>query len=250
MNLRNLLKGNKGIINVPVDNSLTVREQALEFFESVYGQDDLKENIYRVLTAEDNNINLMLVGPPATSKTLVMNVILEKCKDVVFFGANTTAAGLIETLYKHQNAKIVIIDELDKLKKTDLDCILGLLNDGKINKNLKTVTYDFKMNCKVFATSNSSTKFKAAIKSRFQIYTLKPYTDEEFIEVVKFCIGAKLGEDKAEAVAQILIENDRKDARIAISLVGTMRPSDSIEDIIKVVETYLKYQAEGEVDYN
>lgn len=252
MNLRNLLKGNnnKGAINVPVNTNLSINEQALEFFDDVYGSDDLKVNIYRILTSEDNNTNFMLVGPPATSKTLIMDVIAKKCKDVVFFGANTSAAGLIETLYRHQNAKIVIIDELDKLKKSDLDCILGLLNDGSIKKALKTVNYDFKMNCKIFATSNSSTKFKAAIKSRFQTYTLKPYTDEEFINVVKFCIGDKLDEEKAETVARILIENDRKDARIAISLTSTMRPADSIEDITNVVATYLRYQAEGEVDYN
>ena len=50
----------------------------------------MKDIIERVLNT-DENYNLMLVGPPASSKTLFLMGILDIRKDGVFFdGSNTT----------------------------------------------------------------------------------------------------------------------------------------------------------------
>jgi hypothetical protein len=142
---RSSLLKEKYLLNSP-------KEQANLFFSEIWGLDGMKENLFRALTSE-LQVNILLLGPPATSKTLFMTTILRKCNNVFYFdAANTTSAGLIEELYHGRSAKLVIIDEIDKLKRNDLNSLLGLLNDGRIVKVLKNTQYDFTLeNIKVFA---------------------------------------------------------------------------------------------------
>ena len=103
-NKQSILKENYG--------ARTIKEQSEIFFSRIYGLYDMKENIFRALTSEEQ-INVLLVGPPATSKTLFMSTIQEQCNDVFYFDAsNTTSAGLIEELYANRKARLIIIDEL------------------------------------------------------------------------------------------------------------------------------------------
>ena len=68
-------------------------------FTNILGYDDLKQIVSRVLDAEDN-YNLLFIGPPASSKTLFLQGILEIRKDAVYFdGSNTT--NRIKTLQLH-----------------------------------------------------------------------------------------------------------------------------------------------------
>lgn len=238
----------KSKLKIDVDKNLSIKEQALQVFKRIYGFDDLKFNVYRMAMSELNG-NVLLVGPPATNKSLMMEVIAESFHDVIFFGANTTGAGFVETLYANQGAQFVIIDELDKMTKADLKCLLGFLNDGRVKKDTKTIHYDFKMSCKVFATANSN-KFGAAIKSRFQTYNIPPYSDEDFVNVVKFCLQDYIVPEVSQTIAQILIQNDRKDVRIATSLMAQIKGISDVNEIVEIVQTYLKYQSSDNVDYN
>ena len=178
-------------------------------------------------------------------------VIQEQCNDVCYFdAANTSGAGLIEVLYNHQKMKILIIDEIDKLKKNDLNSLLGLLNNGKIDKSLKNMKYNFSMNCKIFATSNSNTKLSKPMRSRFQEYHLPEYSDDEFIEVVKFCLDKKITSITAEIIAKILLMHERKDVRAAISVSNLLQRGDTMDDISRVIETWIKYKSQDSIDYN
>jgi hypothetical protein len=58
-------------------------------FNKIQGYDDIKDIVRRVLDAEDN-YNLLLIGPPASAKTLFLLAILESKKGVYFDGSNTT----------------------------------------------------------------------------------------------------------------------------------------------------------------
>src|SRR5438445_541435 len=124
-----------GLFKVKIDKTVDEFEQAYTFFKQVYGLEETKENVYLNLTSIEQ-VNTLLVGPPATAKSLFLKVIKESCKDVIFFDASTgsTGAGLITLLANNKKAKVLLIDELDKLKKNDVNVILGLLNDGSVHK--------------------------------------------------------------------------------------------------------------------
>ena len=232
-------------------SNMTTQDQALQFFSNIYGLDGMKENLFRALISEEQ-INILLVGPPATSKTLVMSTIQEKCNDVFYYDAsNTTSAGLIEELFYNRNAKLIIIDEIDKLKRNDLSSLLGLLNNGKIVKKLKEIKYDFRIeNVKIFATSNSIVNLPKPVRSRFQEYYLREYSDDDFIQVVKFCLIKKLPEEICEAIGLMLISVERKDVRAAIGISNLLKTNDTKEDVLRVFENWTNHKMEGYGDYD
>lgn len=231
-------------------NNIPIQDQAYHFFSNIYGLDGMKENIFRALISEEQ-INILLVGPPATSKTLVMSTIQEKCNDVFYYDAsNTTSAGLIAELFYNKNAKLIIIDEIDKLKRNDLSSLLSLFNNGKIVKKLKEIKYDFKIeNVKIFATSNSIVNLPKPVRSRFQEYYLREYSDDDFIKVVKFCLSKKLPEEICEAIGLMLISIERKDVRAAIGISNLLKTNDTKEDVLRVFENWTNYKMEGYGDY-
>lgn len=229
----------------------TAQDQALEFFSNIYGLAGMKENLFRALVS-DKQINVLLVGPPATSKTLFMTTIQQKCNNVFYFDAsNTTGAGLIEELYNNRRTRLVIIDEIDKLKKNDMSCLLGLLNDGRIVKSLKQIRYDFRIeNIKVFATSNTLVNLSKPVRSRFQVYHLDEYTDEDFLNVVKFCLQNKLPEEINEMIGILLIDSDIKDVRTAMGLGNLLKKEDTKEDVMRVFENWNSHRMRENLDYN
>lgn len=245
-----LLSRKQGLLK-QVPKGIDYRAQSLTFFSNVYGQEDIKENLYLGLTS-DEQINILLVGAPATSKTLYMSTIAKKCNDTLYFDAsNLSGAGLIAELDRNRKAKLVIIDEIDKLNKRDMACLLGLLNDGMVVKHLKDDRISFRMeNVKVFATSNSVKKLSKPIRSRFQEYHIEPYNDEEYVQVVTFCLNHKFSNEICAHIANILIENGRKDVRAAISIGALIKPNHSIEDIARVISNWVKRKTEASLDYN
>ncbi len=242
---------NKGLIKVKVENTQSLFDQAATFFQKVYGLQDIKENLYLMLTSEEQ-VNCLLVGAPATAKTLFMQCIKENCRDVIFFdaAAGSTGAGLINLLKNNRSAKILVIDELDKLKKNDMNVALGLLNDGSVDKDLKDESIHFKMNCKVFATSNSTKKLSKPFLSRMQVYNLPEYSDEEFIDVVAYCLESKVALTDAVLIAKVLISHNMKNVRQAISVGKMIKKGMTQEEIVKVIETLIKYSTNQVVDYN
>jgi Holliday junction DNA helicase RuvB len=248
--IKKLLNHNKGILKEKPQGE-TIREQALNFFDRVYGLDDIKVNLYRALISEEN-INTMLFGAPASSKSLFMKIIEEKTNDSYYYDAsNSSGAGFIESLYNNQNAKVILIDEIGMLRKNDLDSLRGFLNDGRIIKNLRKIRYDFTIeNCKVFATTNDL-DFSRAIRSRFLEYHIPEYDSETFIKVVQFCLKDKLLPDTSEMIANVLLSHKIKDVRHAISAANLIHKKDTLEDIVSTIETMIKYKpAANTIDYN
>ena len=249
-NLKKLMNRKTDPMFIEEPKFKTIPEQSKEFFSKVYGLDLVKENIYRALLAQ-GQINILLIGPPATSKTLFMEQIQEKCNNVCYFDAsNTSGPGFLEYLNLHQKSMVLIIDEVDKLKKNDLNSLLGLLNNGRVVKNVKGTVYNFTMNCKIFATSNSNANLTKPTRSRFQEYHLPEYTDNDYIDVVKFCLAERITETTAEIIAKILLAHERKDVRAAISISNLIQMGDTMDDIARVVETWINYKSQDTIDYN
>jgi Holliday junction resolvasome RuvABC ATP-dependent DNA helicase subunit len=241
----------------PQDETKSIRQRALEFFSNIIGNDDIKENVYRVLLREDRIINILLVGPPATSKTLMCKVIEDKCNNVIFYDAasGSTGAGLIEILRRNLNTKILIIDEISEMKGKDLEVLRGLLNDGRVSKTLKSQLINFKMkNLKVFATTNNPTKLSLPLKSRFQMYMINGYNDEEFVQVLKFCLVKQnviRNEQLAEELAYAMLQYEIKNIRTALSICSLVHESDTHEDIKRIIDNYIANDASKiNINYN
>jgi len=234
------------------NNNVTIFDKAKMFFEPIYGLDEIKENLYISMESEEQ-INILLFGAPATAKTLFMNCIKEKKKNVLYidFSTGTTGAGLISLLKNNQKAEYILIDEIDKAKKNDMNVILGLLANGSVDKDLKGSHIHFKMKAKIIGTCNSTKNLSKPFLSRMQVYHLPEYTDEQYLDVVCNCLEYKLGLAASVLIAKTLLAHDLKNVRLAIS-IGKMLPRGLTQyEITRVINNYLKHSLiDEEIDYN
>lgn len=229
------------------DLTKSIDERAELFFKDIIGQTAIKRQIYRALLRDNRLINILLVGAPATSKTLFLKIIEQKCNGVVFYDASTgsSGAGLIELIRRNPTMKVLEIDEMAEMKRNDIEVMRGLANDGRIAKALKTEFINLKLdNLKIFATTNNPTKLSKPIKSRFQIYLIQPYTDLEFIEVIKFCFKKQniIKDDiLANELAHALIKFKIKNVRNALACCSLIHEGDTYEIIEQTIEDYIRY---------
>ncbi|MFB5600264.1 MAG: AAA family ATPase [Nitrososphaeraceae archaeon] len=223
----------------------TLEERALDFFNEIYSYDDLKEILYRGIVSE-HNISILLVGPPATSKSLLLQCIHEKLKDCVYYdAANSSGPGIIQDLTNHRNARIILIDEIDKLNRKDQAVFYNLMETGEVIITKKDNNIKFQMDHpKIFATSNSIQHLNKPLRSRFSIYRLQEYSDKDFIKISVNLITSKFHFPSilSALIAQLLLEKGEKDIRKVLNIAKLIRPDDDVNKIKKVIETYLKYQ--------
>lgn len=235
-----------GLFKEEQDKTISIKERSLRFFSDIIGNEEIKENMYRALIQENRTINILLSGPPATSKTLLCKVIESSCNGVLFFdaAAGSTGSGLVELLRQNKGAKVLIIDEISELKKNDIDLLRGLLNDGRVSRTLKSKPVNFKMNgLRVFATTNNPTKLSLPIKSRFQIYQVNGYNNEEFIQVLSFCLLKQKivnSEQMSKELAYAMLHYQIKNIRTALSVCSLISNEDTHEDIKRIIEQYLE----------
>lgn len=229
----------------PQSNIHTLEERALDFFNEIYSYDDLKEILYRGILSE-HNVNILLVGPPATSKSLLLQCIHEKLKDCVYYDAvNSSGPGIIQDLTNHKNTRIILIDEIDKLNKKDQAVFYNLMETGEIIITKKDSKINFTMdNPKIFATSNGIEHLNKPLRSRFSIYRLQEYSDKDFIKISVHLITSKFHFPSilSALIAQLLLEKGEKDIRKVLNIAKLIRPDDDVKKIKKIIETYLKYQ--------
>jgi len=237
------------IFKQPQDESKSIMERSLIFFKNVIGNNEIKEALYRSLLQDDRTINTILVGPPATSKSLLLKQIENGCNKVLWYdcASGSTSSGLIEMLRRNMDTKILILDEISEMKRTDIDVLRSLLNDGRISKTLKSQFINFKMKgLRIYATTNNPTKLSIPIKSRFQMYLIDPYNDTEYVEVLTFCLLKQKivsNEQMAKELSWAMLHYGIKNIRTALSVCSLIHETDKHEDIKRIIENYLMFNA-------
>src|SRR5215469_5283745 len=204
-------------------------------FKNIEGYDDLKDIVRRALDAEDN-YNLLLVGPPASAKTLFLLGILESKKGVYFDGSNTT--NRILDVLEEKRPKIICIDELDKMPKQFQEKLLNFTESGHIKVDQVRKQYDFKIKgAKVFAACNEIIRLSRPLQSRFRRLHLPPYNEEQFVEVsVKVLPNLKIAHVIGKAVW-----DQRGDIRDVISIGKLVRKNDGPEEVEQILRTMIRY---------
>src|SRR5215469_8879304 len=93
----------------------------------------------------------LLCGPPASAKTLL---ILGICRKGVYFDGSNTTNRILYVL-EERRAKVICIDELDKMSRQFQNQFLNFLDSGRIKDDHQRRSYDFEIRgAKVFATCN------------------------------------------------------------------------------------------------
>jgi replication-associated recombination protein RarA len=223
-----------------------LNDQENNFFSGIHLYDDLKHLLGRMLVSR-GSVHCVLVGPPASGKTMFLLAIQKNMKDVFFIdGTNASGAGIVEKLFAYPRTKIILIDELEKMSRRDQNMLLNLLETGMLvsTKVRKTQEKEFR-SIKLFATSNDIERLSKPLRSRIVELHLPSYNFDEFREItVKLATNRyRLNREIADKITFVVWhEIGTKDVRDALRLAKLVT---SVDDVEKIAGTIMKYNPKG-----
>jgi Holliday junction DNA helicase RuvB len=208
-----------------------------DLFDVVEGYEDLKTFIKLSLTAEEP-VHCLLVGPPATAKSLFLMEI-ERLGGRFITAGTSTKVGIRDVIYD-ELPRILIIDELDKIEDPkDLSSLLTWMETGRIVIAKHGLQDERRGKGWVFAACNSLRGIPPELIDRFQVFNIKPYTREEFVRVVTgYLVKRKnVPEDLARYIAE-KVQEYSVSVREAVRISRLAKSKDDVDKIIKIVERY------------
>jgi Holliday junction DNA helicase RuvB len=213
------------------------------FFSDMHHYNDLKLLLSRMLISKEP-VHCVLVGPPASGKTMFLLSIQKSMKDVFFIDAtNASGAGIVDKLFTYPRTRIILIDEIEKMPKRGQNMLLNLLETGMLVSTKVRKTQEMKFaGIILFATSNDIERLSKPLRSRLMEFHLPEYNFDEFREIVEKLAANRyrLNREIADKIASVVwYEMGTKDVRDALQLAKLGR---SIDDVDKTARTIMRYK--------
>lgn len=204
-------------------------------WNGIYGHQGAKVLLSRALKQGD--VHVLLVGPPGSGKSTMMNALEEHVPGVVYRDTKEiTATALQATLKK--DPPILLLDEFDKGQRDVYDTLNLPMEQGRVVKDTATESFDVKIGTQIIASANTPDRIPNYIRSRFRDIEFEAYTAEEFVEVCSHMLPVEIGwvttETEAKKVAHTTLEiagdTDPRTARDIADLC------DHVEDVPTVAK--------------
>ena len=223
--------------NTKVTNS---NKSALQYdlFDNIIGYDDIKKLFFLSFESQ-KPIHILLVGPPASAKTLFMLGCMKLERSYFTLGTHSTKSGMLDYLFE-KRPRYLIIDEIEHMSIRDQTVLLSLMETGIIAETKHMKTRNTQVKTWVFATTNETNHMLTPLLSRFLVLHFKQYKFENFLDISIHMLGQEgIAKDIANEVATQVWHNMRsKDIRDCIKIAHLAKTKD---DVIWIVETLLKY---------
>jgi Cdc6-like AAA superfamily ATPase len=191
----------------------------------------------------ERSVHLLLCGPPSSGKSLFMSSLTKLERSYYAVGSSSTKSRIFDYLFEYR-PRYFIIDELEKMNKKDQTSLLNLMESGilsELKHNQKRTT---QLKTWVFASCNSTDKLLPPLLTRFRDIHFKPYTEEEFLEIVINVLDREEGVDRDVALLiadnvynRLKSSNIRECVRIA-----RLARNDPVQ-INRIVDTFAKYDS-------
>jgi Holliday junction DNA helicase RuvB len=207
-------------------------------FELITGYDDIKWVILQSLRT-DKPVHVLLVGPPATAKSLFL-MDLERLEGSRYvLGGSATKAGITRFIIE-EKPKYLLIDELDKMRMEDYSALLSLMESGVVTELKAGRRSTVKLKCWVFAAANREDSLPPELRSRFTCFKMREYSAEEFQEVAYNVLTKREGINSE--LAHYIVDKVTGFSRDVRDCVKVARLAKTKEDVDKVVTIFLKYR--------
>lgn len=169
-----------------------------EIFDDVVGYEDVKFIIRRAMSSNDI-VNILLIGPPGSAKTVFLMCINKLDDSVYVSGKPTTGPGFMDKMFD-ETPRYIAIDEIDQMDTGDQEILseyteTGILVETKGNNKQRSM----RTNTKTFAAANDERDILDNIANRFIDLHFDPYTYDEFIVVCEHIIPRNENQSKSEA---------------------------------------------------
>lgn len=223
--------------NTSIKNS---NKSALEYdlFDSIVGYDDIKK-LFQLSFGSQRPIHILLVGPPASAKTLFMLGCMKLDRSYFTLGTHSTKSGMVDYLFE-KRPRYLIIDEIEHMSIRDQTALLSLMETGIIAETKHMKTRNTQLKTWVFATSNQTNHMLTPLLSRFMVLHFKQYKYENFLDISIHMLAQEgITKDVAnEVAAQVWHKMKSKDIRDCIKIAHLAKTKN---DVNWIVETLLKY---------
>jgi len=208
-------------------------------FESIVGYDDVKR-LFRMSLASDKPVHILLVGPPASAKTLFMLECMKLERSFFTLGSHSTKSGMVDYLFD-KRPRYLIVDEIEHMPARDQTVLLSLMETGILAETKFQKTRNTHLKTWVFATSNGTDRMLTPLLSRFMVLHFKPYSFGSFAEVCAHILGRDgVTRDVSAAIADAVWNKLKsRDIRDCIKLG---RLAKSREDVGWIAQTLRNYR--------
>jgi hypothetical protein len=232
------LKGNVAPHTSPSEPKLELPD---DLFACVINYDDVKDEM-RFTLKEGKRSHYLMVGPPATAKSLFLMELVRLSGTYQATGSTVTGPGLTDALLTYQ-PRILLLDELDKVKMDTTAVLLSVMETGDILQTKYRRHGGKRIDLNVFAAANSDRHLTPELLSRFdtKLY-FHPYSFEDFIAI---CTGylpryENTPADIAEYIGMQTWHQLDKDVRMARGIARRLREATTA-DVDRVVRFLKKY---------
>src|SRR6266516_1408418 len=218
--------------------------QKYNLFDGIIGYDDVKD-LFDMSIKADRPVHILLVGPPASAKSLFMSSLTKLERSYYAVGSSSTKSGISDYLFEYR-PRYFIIDEIEKMNKRDQTSLLNLMESGilsELKHNQKRTT---QLKTWVFASCNTVERLLPPLLTRFRDIHFKPYTEEEFVDIAVEILDREEGLDRDVAIVIAdAVFNRLKSTNIreCIRIARLTRGDIDLSKLDRILETFVKYSA-------
>ena len=222
-------------VNEPVVEKTVNYEQ---LFESIVGYSDVKK-LFEMSLSSDKPVHILLVGPPASAKTLFMLECMKLERSYFTLGSHSTKSGMIDYLFE-KRPRHLLVDEIEHMPMKDQTALLSLMETGIVSETKFQKTRNTQLKTWVFATSNGTDRMLTPLLSRFVVLHFKQYSFGSFQEVCNhILVHEGVPSDVAVAIADaVWTKLKSKDIRDCIKIGRLAKTRQDVEWIAQTLKTY------------
>jgi Holliday junction DNA helicase RuvB len=229
---------NREIRTIVPESSETTLTKSEQLFDNIIGYSDIKK-LFSMSFSSDKPVHILLVGPPASAKTLFMLECMKLERSFFTLGSHSTKSGMVDYLFE-KRPRYLIIDEIEHMSMKDQTVLLGLMETGIIAETKFQRTRNTQIKTWVFASSNSTEKMLTPLLSRFMVLHFKQYKFENFHEVtMHILLREGVSSEVASAVAKAVWSKMKsKDIRDCIKIGHLAKTKEDVDWIVNTLKNY------------
>jgi len=190
-----------------IDGRQVQEQKKKDIFDSVYGHEDIKELLKKIMHASAP-VHILLAGPPGCGKTECCKAIADYYPDTIWLEGDTvTVAGIIKQLTEKPQAKYIIYNEIADAKPAVRHALLEIMENGTVTKTNHEVAFKLHHPIWFIATTNVVSSLTKQFLNRLIVKNIAPYTRELFVQVAIFtAMRQGVSKEVAEHIAQLVLD--------------------------------------------
>ncbi len=207
-------------------------------FSNIIGHTDVKR-IFSLAINSSKPVHILLVGPPASAKTLFMLECMKLERSYFTLGSSSSKSGMLDYLFE-KRPRFLIVDEIEHMGIRDQTALLSLMETGILSETKYQKTRNTQLKTWVFATSNGTDRMLTPLLSRFVSFHFKQYKFETFRDVA----SNVLSHEGVEIHLALKIAYEvwktlkSKDIRDCVKISRLAKDEDDVDWIVKTFKTY------------